>query len=100
MIGESPTLPGIFHARPLVVVTPETSPFTLRTRQLIVPAGGWSAICHAQASAGPSAAGKRRRKADGGFPGGASRPSVQLLWPPASRSDRFHTSHASLDFSV
>src|SRR6476620_5618684 len=36
-IGESPTRPGIFHARPLVVVTPQTSPFALTALQLIVP---------------------------------------------------------------
>src|SRR3954469_24279213 len=36
-IGESPTRPGIFHERPLVVVTPQTSPFELTASQLIVP---------------------------------------------------------------
>src|SRR5207249_10519580 len=36
-IGESPERPGIFHARPLVVVTPQISPFALTPSQLIVP---------------------------------------------------------------
>src|ERR1041384_4135463 len=34
-IGESPTRPGIFHAKPLVVVTPHTSPLRLNPLQLI-----------------------------------------------------------------
>src|SRR3954464_290280 len=37
MIGESPILPGIFHDRPLVVVTDETSPRVLTAFMLIVP---------------------------------------------------------------
>src|SRR3954467_11336887 len=37
MIGESPTLPGIFHDHPLVVVTDETSPRVLTAFMLIVP---------------------------------------------------------------
>src|SRR5262245_38859226 len=36
-IGESPARPGIFHAKPLVVVTPQISPFGLTPSQLIVP---------------------------------------------------------------
>src|SRR5262245_19171683 len=36
-IGESPTRPGIFQERPLVVVTPQISPFALTPLQLIVP---------------------------------------------------------------
>src|SRR5205085_4816332 len=36
-IGESPTRPGIFQARPLVVVTPQISPLALMPLQLIVP---------------------------------------------------------------
>src|SRR5215203_3500439 len=36
-MGESPTRPGIFHASPLVVVTPQISPLALRPLQLIVP---------------------------------------------------------------
>src|SRR5262249_858151 len=39
MSGESPTRPGIFHASPEVVVTPEISPPALTARQLIVPVG-------------------------------------------------------------
>src|SRR5206468_2776688 len=34
-IGESPARPGIFHARPLVVVTPQISPFALTPSQLM-----------------------------------------------------------------
>src|SRR3954469_4550606 len=33
-IGESPTRPGIFHARPLVVVTPASAPAGLMALQL------------------------------------------------------------------
>src|SRR5215813_216732 len=36
-IGESPRRPGIFHDKPLVVVTPQISPFELMPSQLIVP---------------------------------------------------------------
>ena len=36
-MGESPTRPGIFHAMPLVVVTPQISPFGLTPLQLMVP---------------------------------------------------------------
>src|SRR2546423_3321048 len=37
IIGESPTRPGIFHERPLVVVTEERSPWGVTASQLIVP---------------------------------------------------------------
>src|SRR6266478_10209331 len=36
-IGESPTRPGIFQERPLVVVTPAIWPLALTALQLIVP---------------------------------------------------------------
>src|SRR5712691_11640704 len=36
-IGESPARPGIFHASPLVVVTPQISPLALTPSQLMVP---------------------------------------------------------------
>ena len=36
----------------------------------------------------------------GALVSGASNPSVQLLWLAESRSDCFHTNHASRDFSV
>src|SRR6185295_8798593 len=36
-IGESPARPGILNASPLVVVTPQISPFALMPSQLIVP---------------------------------------------------------------
>jgi hypothetical protein len=36
-MGESPTRPGIFQERPLVVVTPHTSPRALTALQLMVP---------------------------------------------------------------
>src|SRR5260370_15979735 len=101
MIGESPTGPGIFQARPLVVVTRDISPLAFKARQLIVPVGGRTAISQAQASVASSAAGNisLRRKPAAALPG-ASRPVVQLLCPLGSRSDRFHTSQARRDFSV
>src|SRR5689334_2471612 len=37
MIGESPTRPGIFHERPLVVVTDAMSPVAVTAFMLIVP---------------------------------------------------------------
>src|SRR5205085_45548 len=40
MMGESPTLPGSFQARPLVVVQPDISPFSFRAEQWMVPVGG------------------------------------------------------------
>src|SRR5260370_29847183 len=40
IIGESPTLPGIFHAKPEVVVVAEMSPFSLIAIHGIVPVGG------------------------------------------------------------
>ncbi len=40
MIGESPTRPGIFQARPEVVVVAEMSPFSLTAMHGIVPVGG------------------------------------------------------------
>ena len=42
-IGLSPTRPGIFHARPAVVVTEERSPWGVTALQLMVPVGGWTA---------------------------------------------------------
>ena len=39
MIAESPTRPGIFQARPEVVVTDEISPPGVTALQLIVPVG-------------------------------------------------------------
>src|SRR5205823_2849868 len=38
--GESPQRPGSFHARPLVVVTPDISPLSFTAEQLMVPVGG------------------------------------------------------------
>src|SRR6476661_3461296 len=40
MIGESPTRPGIFQARPEVVVVAEMSPVSLTAMHGIVPVGG------------------------------------------------------------
>src|SRR5438094_10430963 len=99
MIGESPTRPGIFQARPLVVVTPDISPLAFSARQLMVPVEGRSAISQAQARVASSADGNRFFRRAEGLPG-ASRPSVQLFWPLGSRSERFHTSQARRDFSV
>src|SRR5713101_280782 len=42
MIGESPTRPGIFHAKPEVVVVAEISPCSLTAMQGIVPVGGYA----------------------------------------------------------
>src|SRR2546430_7083395 len=39
-MGESPQRPGSFHARPLVVVAPDISPFSFNAEQLMVPCGG------------------------------------------------------------
>jgi len=47
--GESPTRPGIFHARPLVVVTPLMSKVPSSARQLMVPVGGLAATSAAHA---------------------------------------------------
>src|SRR5437868_12453023 len=49
MMGESPTLPGSFHERPLVVVTDEMSPRALTAFILMVPVvnftcSGWSYV--------------------------------------------------------
>src|SRR5713226_352697 len=101
MIGESPTRPAIFQARPLVVVTPDISPLAFKARQLMVPVGGRTAISQAQASVASSAVGNisLRRKLAAGLPG-ASTPGFQLLCPLGSRSERFHTSQARRDFSV
>src|ERR1700730_8218313 len=102
MMGESPTRPAIFHASPLVVVTPDISPRELSARQLIVPVGGRLATLQAHARVSSSALGNSRFNSADGLPAtaGASKPSVQLLWPLASRRDCFHTSHASLDLSM
>src|SRR5258708_18150501 len=100
-MGESPMRPGIFHARPLVVVTPDISPLPFRARQLMVPVGGRMAISQAHASVASSACGNRFLSSAVFLDlTGASRPSVQLLWPLASRNDCFHTSHARRAFSV
>src|ERR1700722_6909296 len=40
IIGESPTRPGIFQAKPDVVVVAEISPFSLTAMHGIVPVGG------------------------------------------------------------
>src|SRR5579862_9548161 len=101
MIGESPMRPGIFHASPLVVVTPDISPLEFSARQLIVPVVGCTAMSHAHASVASSAFGNSARRLAMGFDfGGASSPGPQLLCPFASRKDCFHTSHASRAFSV
>src|SRR5258708_6229782 len=99
-MGESPTRPGIFQARPAVVVTPDISPLAFNARQLMVPVVGCAAIFNAQARVDWSASGNNACRRAWDFCGGASKPSVQLLWPPASCKDRFHTIHANRDFSV
>src|SRR5689334_19107521 len=102
MIGESPTRPGIFHAKPLVVVTPDISPFSFSDRQLIVPYVGCSALSHAHASSSSLACGNAARS--------SCRRSflavrfwsieIQLLKALGFRRDCFHTSQARRDFSV
>src|ERR1700744_582819 len=49
MIGESPTRPGIFQARPEVVVVAEMSPFSFTAMHGIVPVGGCAITCSANA---------------------------------------------------
>src|SRR2546423_2201214 len=72
IIGESPTRPGIFQAKPLVVVTPDISPLVFNARQLMVPVGGRWAISQAHARVALSADGNIAFK-------GASRSPFQLL---------------------
>src|ERR1700689_1339813 len=104
MMGESPTRPAIFQARPLVVVTPDISPLAFSDRQLIVPVVGCTAISQAQASVGASASGNISRSLEMvlgfGAAFGESRPGPQLLWPLGSRRETFQVSHASRAFSV
>src|SRR5947209_20535077 len=71
IIGESPTRPGIFQARPLVVVTPDISPLAFNARQFMVPVGGWTAISQAQARVASPAAGNHSlsRRLAVGLPG-------------------------------
>src|SRR5277367_4280723 len=88
MIGESPTRPAIFHARPLVVVQPDISPFEFSARQLIVPVIGWMAISVAQASVFSSASGNRCLISAVAV--AASAPLDQLVCPFLSRTDFFH----------
>src|SRR5271155_3134386 len=49
MIGESPSLPGIFHACPEVVVAPDISPFALTTEMWMVPVVGHNTCSTAKA---------------------------------------------------
>src|SRR5690348_2986800 len=104
MIGESPTRPAIFQASPLVVVTPDISPFSFNARQLMVPCGGFVACSHASASIYSLACGNSCLSlcncAVFRAAGGASSPGPQLLCPCGSFSDRFQTSHDNRDCSV
>src|ERR1017187_7708817 len=68
MIGESPMRPAIFHARPLVVVTPDISPFEFSARQLMVPVMGWMAISLAHASVFSSTFGNNSLSSAVAFP--------------------------------
>src|ERR1035441_9936668 len=105
MIGESPTRPGIFHARPLVVVTADISPFSFRAMQLMVPCGGWMAFSQASASNSSLAWGNISLISWSTAPlrcslGGASNPGPQLVCPLPSRSDFFQVSHCMRESSV
>ena len=65
MMGESPTRPGIFQARPLVVVTDERSPAALTTFKLMVPVGRTmfsSSGTSSQSSSGPRFARQRSHR--------------------------------------
>src|SRR5881227_1613917 len=102
MMGESPTRPAIFQANPLVVVTPDISPFSFNARQLMVPYVGCIAICHAHASVASSTCGKASLNCFMGVASAARFWSIdtQLLNASGARKDSFQTSHAVLDFSV
>src|SRR5580700_6446792 len=94
MIGESPTRPAIFQARPEVVVVPETSPFSFTARQLMVPVGGCatsSAISERQACF----CGVSKRPAIFSCQSGLSVPGRQFIEVLA-----FQASQARRDFSV
>src|SRR3569833_254232 len=103
MTGESPNRPGIYHAKPLVVDTPDISPLSFSARQLIVPYVGCCAMRQAQAKVSSSICGKDcRRFLMGGMASHFKLWSIdsQLLKPPGTRNDCFQTNHAVLDFSV
>src|SRR5260370_39484615 len=99
MIGESPTRPAIFHASPLVVVTPDISPLEFSARQLIVPVGGCMATSIAQASVLSSTCGNCSFSSAVAAVPASSSPD-QLVWPLLSRIDRFHTTHAMRESST
>src|SRR5215467_11801857 len=87
MMGESPTRPGIFQARPEVVVVAEMSPFSLTAMQGMVPVGG-SAITR---SAYAIFSGSPLKSAETcSFHSGESIPGRQL-----NEDDAFHASHNS-----
>src|SRR5882757_2095628 len=92
MIGESPTRPAIFHARPDVVVVAEISPFSLTAMHGIVPVGGCAITRSAYAifSASPS-----KIEETCSFHSGESIPGRQL-----NDDDAFHASQISREWSV
>src|ERR1700733_16284495 len=75
MIGESPTRPEIFHARPEVVVVAEMSPFSLIAMHGIVPVGG-SAITRSAYAIFPTSPSKIAETCS--FHSGESIPGLQL----------------------
>src|ERR1051325_3642817 len=99
MIGESPRRPAIFHARPLVVVVADISPFAFRAIQLIVPVGGFAATSNAHAISSSLASGNNRF-ISAIFFGGASTPDSQFVCPLRSRISRFQVSQAMRERSV
>src|SRR5262245_11747455 len=96
--GESPTRPGIFHANPEVVVTPEISPLASTARQLIVPVGRLRNISPIQALNATSS-GESFNCEVFAPPAGAV---LCQLGPQLSFGFRLsrHASHALRDFSV
>src|SRR5262245_23478907 len=96
--GESPTRPGIFHAKPEVVVTPEISPFASTARQLIVPVGRLRRTSAIQALSATSS-GERFTCEVFTFPAGAV---LCQLGPQLSCGFKLsrHASHALRDSSV
>src|ERR1051326_2974708 len=99
MIGESPTRPAIFHASPLVVVTPDISPLAFRPRQLMVPVGGRVMTSRIQASVSSLCSGNMLRRSAVALVH-ASTSVVQLLCPALSRSDFFHATQAFRESST
>src|ERR1700758_664475 len=81
MMGESPTLPGIFHDNPDVVVVPEISPFSFTARQLIVPVGGLAITSIARAISTSSCSQMSARRSRNSGESKAPRLPVAAVFP-------------------